>query len=161
MASTSYVGRTSAAAWSVMSKVVVEPPTKTSSLRSGFSRRAASVSNSKLCFGISGPQPFYEFSFSYLALAGAPIANRIDESQKLVENWIAQCGNRRSFVEWFERDATGIAVGPWPYWREFIASRDFNLERRGCVRSRHAAGDLAMVSRKGVLQSVDQELFQR
>lgn len=62
---------------------------KTSSLRIGLSRREASTSNCRLGFAIHRPQPFYQFSFSYLALARAAIADGICESQQLVESWIA------------------------------------------------------------------------
>src|SRR5271169_2842843 len=90
MASTSYVGRTSAAALSVMSRAVVLPPTKANSRRSGFSRRAASMSSARLCFDICWAQSLEEFSLCDLALTHTPISDCVDQGKEFVKDVIAE-----------------------------------------------------------------------
>jgi hypothetical protein len=89
------VGRTDfAAALSVMRSAVVLPPTKTNSARSGFRRRAASVSSWRLCFDIFSAESAYQLSFGDFAFTCSPIPDRIHQSEKLVQNGIAErrCG---------------------------------------------------------------------
>src|SRR5579864_1059135 len=90
IASTSYVGRTSAAASSVMRMAVVLPPTKTISPKSGLRRRAASASSSRLCFDIFRVQSAYQLFFCDFTFACSPISDGVNQGEQLIEGGIAQ-----------------------------------------------------------------------
>src|SRR6202521_3474223 len=66
---------------------------------------------------------------------------------------------RHAFVERIEANTTGFAVRPGPDWRQIVRGGDFTLQRLGCIRSGNAPRHLAVLRRKGVFQSMDQEFF--
>src|SRR6266404_6465546 len=67
---------------------------------------------------------------------------------------------RHAFVERLEADTTGFAVRPRPDWRQIVRAGNFTLQWLRCIRSGNAPRHFAVLSRKSVLQSVDQKFHQ-
>jgi len=94
-----------------------------------------------------------------LALSGATLTKRIDESQHLEESRISQgCGGSR-FVQRLETDAALLTFGEWPHWGQLGAWLNLFVERRRSIRRRHPAGDFASFGWKGVFHSVHEKLL--
>ena len=87
MTSTSAVGRTPAAAGSVINSPVTHPPTNTTSSSNGSSNRAAASSNRR--FGSSCIRSFsyapYDLTLRKAPLPGATVPQCVHESQQFVE----------------------------------------------------------------------------
>src|SRR5712671_6896759 len=64
-------------------------------------------------------------------------------------------------VERLQRDTPSITVTPGPYRREFVAGCNLILKWLRSIGSGNPPGYRSMLSRKGILKSVEQELFKR
>jgi len=96
-----------------------------------------------------------------LALAHAPVAQRIDKSEQLVENGAFPRGVRHRLVKGLERNASDVTFGVRPYGWQITTVYKLISEWRGCICRRNATGDLASLRRKCVFHSMYQELLYR
>src|SRR5712692_11949497 len=129
MASTSNVGRTSAAASSVTSKPVAQPPTKTKSARTGLNSFAAMMRSSRFWLAMKFiAQEFFEFLFGQFALADTTVTKSIHQRQLLVQCGIAQRRVRHGLIERCECDSSLLPFRVWPNWNWFIAGRNQSVQ---------------------------------
>lgn len=92
-----------------------------------------------------------ELAFSRLA-----DADRVDQSQELVECGVAASGFWRGLVERLQRVPASGPERVGPHWR--LAARELAVEWRGGVRGGHSASRWARAGVVGVADAVGEEL---
>jgi hypothetical protein len=103
----------------------------------------------------------FQFFFGNLPFARSPIANGVDQCEDLVQIGILQCSLRDRFIERRERVPPGLPVRGRPNRRGFLACGNAAFQWFGCVACGNASRELTSFRRKGILQAVNQELFER